>query len=193
MYAEMFGIEGADQAVEAAATWVQWAQAGIAAGAAENESTIRYNLDQFWRAKAAAYPNEDSYGQAQLDRLDVFAHGFWQALETGKTFSTSPSFWQFFKSYYFGGTPERPEAAAAAANAAAAAAKLKDASTQAGGTFGTGMNTLANQWQANVPAELNAANANWKQTGVTPLGIPLWAWIAGAAALALLVFMPKGK
>lgn len=186
MYAESFGIQNPSAAVEDAAHWVQWAQAGIMAGAAENDSTIRYNLNQFWMAKNAAYGNESATGRAQLDRLDTFAHGFWQALEAGKMFSASPSYWDFWKKYWVGGSPDRPEAIAAATSAAAAAAGQEAAANRVGGAFGVNMATLAAQNAANIPQELQAANTGWSQEGVAPLGVPLWAWIAGAAALALL-------
>lgn len=193
MYAELFGIQNASAAVENAAQWVQWAQAGIQGGATENEATIRYNLDQFWKLKNAVYGTEDAITDSQLDRLDTFAHGFWQALETGKIYSASPTYWDYWKKFWFGGTPDRPEAMAAATQAAAAAAGQQAAAQRVGGAFGTGMATLAKNNAANIPSELAGSGQLWNQKGVAPLGIPLWAWIAGAVALGVLIFIPKSR
>lgn len=193
MYAEAFGIQNPSAAVENAAQWVQWAQAGILAGAAEHDGEIRYNLGQFWQTKAAAYPAEDATGQAQLDRLDTFAHGFWEALENGRIFSASPSYWETWKKYWFGGTPDRPEAMAAATQAAAAAAGQQAAAGRVGGSFGAGMSTLAQNNAANIPQNLAASGTLWEQKGISPLGIPLWAWIAGAALLGLYLWSAKNR
>lgn len=193
MYAETFGILGASPAVENAAKWVQWVQSGLTSGATENEAAIRYNLDQFWRAKAAAYPGEDETGRAQLERLDTFAQGFWNALETGKIYSSSPSYWSFWKKFWMGGAPDRPEAISAATNAAEAATMQEAAAKRAGGTFGANMATYAQQSKANIPQDLAASAGLWKQAGVAPLGVPMWAWLAGAAALGVLLLMPRGK
>ena len=186
MYAESFGIQGASPAVEAAAQWVQWSQAGMLAGAAENDATIRYNLNQFWLAKNAAYGTEDAAGQAQLDRLDTYAHGFWEALEAGKIFSASPSYWNFWKKFWIGGTPERPEAMTAATNAAAAAAGQEAAAQRTGGQFGAVMTQYSRNAAAAISGEVASSNSLWKQAGVSPLGIPVWAWALGAVALVAL-------
>lgn len=193
MYAETFGIQGASAAVEKAAQWVQWVQSGLMAGASQNEGAIRYNLDQFWKAKTAAYPGEDETGRAQLERLDTFAQGFWNALETGKIYSSSPSYWNFWKKYWTGGTPDRPEAISAATNAAASAAGQEAAATRTGGSFGQGMATYAQNSAANIPQHVASAGSLWNQSGVAPLGVPIWAWIAGAAALGILLLAPRGK
>lgn len=193
MYAELFGIQNPSAAVENAAQWVQWVQAGILAGAAENDATIRYNLDQFWKLKAAAYGSEDQTGQSQLDRLDTFAHGYWEALEAGKIYSSSPAYWDYWKKFWFGGTPDRPEAMTAATQAAAAAAGQQASAQRVGGAFGAGMSTYAQNSAANIPNELTSSNLAWKQKGLEPLGIPMWAWIAGAVAIGLIYFMPKSR
>jgi len=199
MYAELFGIQGASAAVESAAQWVQWVQSGLMSGAAENEATIRYNLDQFWRAKAAAYPNEDGAGQAQLDRLDSFAYAYWNALETGKTYSASPTYWEYYKKSMLQAlgmsvTPDRPEAITAAANAAAAAAGMQASAQRTNNTaFSSGVSTLGKTWESNAPKDLSASNQLWAMKGNDLLGIPIWAWIAGAAALGFMILAPRGK
>lgn len=192
MYAEIFGIESASDAVEAAAQWVQWAQSGILAGAIENEASIRYNLGQFWNAKAAAYGTEDEVTDGQLDRLDTFAHGLWNALETAKTVASPPSYWSFWKSYIGGGTPDRPEAIQAATAAAVAAAGQEAAAKRTAAqdpAFSRGMTTLAQANAANAANDLRAANGLWTQSGIlpSPLGIPLWAWAVGALGLWLVL------
>ena len=191
MYAETFGINPASAAIEAAAKWVQWAQAGIMAGVSQNEEAIRYNLGQFWEAKNAAYGNESSTGKAQLDRLDTFAHGYWNALETGKIYSSSPGYWEYWKKWWMGGIPQNPDSIKAATAAAAAAAGQQAAAQRTGGSFGAGMNQYAQNQAAAIPSHLRAAAGQWNQEGVAPLGIPIWAWIAGAAGLALILTMPR--
>lgn len=187
MYAETFGIQNADAQVELAAQWVQWAQTGIMNGAASNETDIRWNLSQFWNQKAAIYNTEPKTQQTNLDRLDTYAHGLWNALESGKIFSSSPGYWDYWKAYLFGGTPSNPGAYAAASAAAAASAGEVQAATATGGDFGTDFATLAQNQAAAIPGELAAAQGFWDQPGMSPLGVPLWAWAAGAIGLFLVV------
>ena len=193
MYAQVFGIQNPSPAVEDAAKWVQWAQAGIMAGAAENDATIRYNLNQFWTAKAAAYQTASPGDRANLDRLDVWAHGYWSALETGKIYSASPNYWNFWKSWWAGGTPSNPDSIAAATAAAAAnagqiaSAQQVAAEAPAAGTFAAAMTALATRNTAQIPANQASAAALWTQPGINPLGVPLWAWGLGAAALIVLI------
>lgn len=197
MYAESFGIQNPSAAIEAAATWVQWAQAGILAGSTDNDAAIRYNLNQFWEAKNQYYPLADPVERGQLERLDTYAHGFWNALETAKIYAATPNYWQFWKKYWIGGTPDRPEAMDAATAAAAAAAGEEEAAKRAAAAnpsnaaFGSGFAALGRANAANVSGDLAAASGVWKQTGVEPLGVPLWAWVAGAAALGLLYVTRK--
>jgi hypothetical protein len=195
MYAETFGIQYPSPAVEAAARWVQWAQAGLMAGAAENDPTIRYNLNQFWTAKAAAYPTSSQTDQTNLDRLDVWAHGIWSALETGKIYSAAPGYWDFWKSWFTGGTPVNPDSMAAASAAAAANAGQAAAATRVTtnaptlASFGTTMAALAAQNTANIPQNQASAANLWKQPGVPGVipSIPTWAWIAAAAGVVILL------
>lgn len=191
MYAEAFGINGAAPEVEEAAKWVQWAQAGILAGATANDGAIRYNLGQFWQVKSNIYQTADAVGKTQLDRLDTFAHGFWQALETGKMYSATPSYWDFWKKWWIGGTPDRPESIQAATAAAAAAAGQEAAAQRTGGNFGAGMTQYAQNAAAAIPAQARSAAGLWEQTGVSPLGIPLWGWLAGAGILAVLILTDR--
>ena len=192
MYAETFGISGASPEAELCAQWVQWANAGIMSGAIENEDSIRYNLNAFWTEKTSAYANEDAQGQANLDRLDTFAHGIWNALESGKMVSASPSYWDFWKSYIGGGTPARPEAYQAASAAASASAGEAAAASRTGGAFGAGMTKLATSQGAAIKNELAQSNGSWAQPGIANLGgIPWWAWVGGAMAILLLMRAKK--
>jgi hypothetical protein len=197
MYAEVFGIQNPSAAVEAAAKWVQWAQTGLLSGAAENDATIRYNLNQFWTAKAAAYPVATLSDQANLDRLDTWVHGIWSALETGKIYASSPTYWQFWKSYLTGGTPINPDTIAAATAAAAAnagqqaAAQRVSAESPAQSNFGAAMAKLAVQNTANIPQDVASARAMWTQPGISPLGIPLLGWAALGIIGIILVASPR--
>lgn len=186
MYAELFGIQNPSDIVENAAKWVQWAQAGIMAGATDNDATIRYNLNQFWSTKGATYATANLMDRSQLERLDTFAHGLWNALETAKIYSASPTYWNYFYHTLVGGFTDRPEAITAATNAAAAAAGQEQAAQRANqGAFTTGMTAYAQAQARNVAVDQQASAGMWKQPGINPLGIPLWAWIAGAVGLIL--------
>lgn len=199
MYAEVFGIQSPTPDIEAAAKWIQWAQAGISAGAIENEGAIRYNLDQFWRAKAAAYPSSSQTDRANLERLDTFAQGLWGALETGKIYASSPSYWDFWRSYIGGGVPSNPDAYKAASAAAAAAEGQKAAAQRAAAAsptmanFGTAMANLATQNKANIPQDIAGSQAFWKQPGVAPLGIPLVGWVALGALAVIVIATPTRR
>lgn len=188
MYAETFGIQNPSDVIENAAKWVQWAQAGIMAGATANDAAIRYNLNQFWTAKAAAYPIATPTDRSYLERLDTFAYGYWNALETAKIYASSPAYWSFLNSYIMGGMPIRGDVIAAASNAATAAGGMEQAAIRANqGAFTAGMTTYAQNQARNVALDVSASGQLWKQDGLSPLGIPLWAWIAGGIGLVLLV------
>lgn len=192
MYAEQFGIQAPSDVVENAAKWIQWVQAGVLAGAAENDATIRFNLNQFWSLKQAAYPIANGTDQAALDRLDTFAHGFWNALETAKIYASSPGYWAYWTKFWTGGTPARPEALDAATAATAAAIGMQtnaaaSAANPANAAFASGMTNYAQIQAANVAMDVKNANSFWNQLGVSPLGVPLWAWALGAVALFVLL------
>jgi hypothetical protein len=196
MYAETLGIQNPSPAVEEASKWVQWSLAGVQYGA-EKEDQTRYNLDQFWKAKAAAYPTASAEEQGQLERLDTLAHGVWDALETGKMYRSTPGYWDYLKAYAFSGVPLNQgaiEAAQQAAKAQAgelAAAQRAAAASPAQVSFGAGLSRLATQNQANLPSQLAQAQRQWKQPGMDLLGVPIWAWIAGAATIGLLLITEK--
>jgi hypothetical protein len=193
MYAEGFGIANASAPIESAAMYLQWVQSEILNSATDNDSVIRYNLNQFWQAKADYYPIADQNERAMLDRLDSYAYGFWNALETAKIYTSSPSYWDFWKKFWIGGTPDRPEAMQAATAAAAAAEGQKNAAQRAAeenpknNSFAAGFTALAKANVAAAPKDLAQATGIWSQTGMEPLGIPLWTWGIGAAALVLLL------
>lgn len=188
MYAETLGIPNPTAEIETAAQWIQWALVGVQDGG-NKESEVRWNLDQFWKVKNAYYPRATAEERGQLERLDTFAHGIWDALETGKMFRSTPSYWSFLKSAWFGGTPVNPDqiaAAAAAAQAEAgqiAAAKRAAAATPTQTAFGAGLARLGTQNQTNLPGQLSQAQRQWTQPGI----IPSWAWIAAAGIAALLI------
>jgi len=186
-YWNALGFPGtpASMAVEDAAKFVQWAQYAILQGASENEAKVRYNLDAFWKAKAAAYGSQSAEGKTQLDRLDATAHGIWNALETGKIYSASPSYGDFYlKNVITGGTPARPDADAAAVRARAAAIGAAAASVRANQPS---LSAYYTRTAAAIPQHQATASGLWEQEGKTLLGIPIWAWLAGAGILAVLI------
>lgn len=201
MYAEQFGVQNPAAPVEAAAKWVQWAQAGIQAGALEHEADIRYNLDQWWKAKAPAYAAGSGKDRADLDRLDTYAYGIWNALEAGKVAGSSPSYWDYFRAYIGGGVPANPDMYKAASAAALAAqgmqtmAKTTAAESPSTSAFGTAMAALGAKFQAEIPGNVSASQAGWKQEGKlpSPLGIPLWGWALGVLALGVVIYAPSPR
>jgi len=189
MYWEAVGLQGSasSAAIEDAARWVQWAQDQMLQGAANHEDNIRYNLDQFWQAKAADYYSEPAEGQNQLDKLDVIAHGLWEALETSKIYSSSPSYWDYWKKFWAGGTPDRPNAQAAAQAATAADQAAQKAAAQAGGQTAAAFVPFFQSAETNVQNDVNQANQLWKEAGVSIGGIPLWVWaVVGIGAVVWL-------
>jgi len=185
MYWQNLGLAGspASPAVEDAARWVQWAQAGIL-----DDAKTRYNLDRFWKAKAAAYNSESITGRQQLEKLDVLAHSVWQALEEKKAVTAAPPFLAALASSILGGTPARPAAAAPAAAARTASAGVVAASRRVGAEWGTGFEQYSQTAARSVQATGDAA---WKAPGGEFLGVPVWAWLAGAGALAVVFLVKK--
>jgi hypothetical protein len=191
MYAEQFNIQNPSDLVESAAKWVQWAMVGSLAGGSK-EAEVRYNLNQFWQTKAAVYNTANALDRGNLERLDVMAHGIWDALETGKIFSSAPDFMDYLTAYALGGTPLRSGAIQAAAADSQAIAGQKAAAQRAAAfpgqaTFSTVFTQYADQNARNLPGVVSSADSIWKQAGVNFLGVPLWAWGLGAAGLVILI------
>jgi hypothetical protein len=175
--------------VEELAKWVQWAMYSTTQGASANEDVIRYNLNQFWAEKDKALPLAQSEDEKrQIYRLDMMSHGILNAVDSGKLYSVSPSYWDFWKSYVFGGTPPR-ETAGVQAEAKQAAVDAAAAAEKAGlPTFATYFSNVNMQSDQAVAA----ANAFWKQPGELNVGgVPWWVWAGGA--LAALLFLQRSR
>lgn len=189
MYWQALGLSGNPEsaAIEEAAKWVQWAMAS--GTGAEKSDVVRYNLDQFWKAKSEAYPSQTPSGRIQLEKLDTLAHGIWSALETGEIFRQGPNFGAWLLNTTFGmqlGTGGRDAAAtrASAANAGAAAAAAR-----AGGVFGASMR----QYVSTLPSGAALAHdASSIDSGSGPMGIPIVVWIAGGAVILGALFLSRG-
>lgn len=183
MYAEAtIRTTAASPAVEDAARWVQWAQASIM-----EDAKSRYNLDQFWKAKASAYPSEGAEGRAQLEKLDVLAHATWSALEQKKSVTASPDILPGLLSALVGTTPDRPGADLAAKRATLAAQGAQAASRRIGG-WGSQIGISAMAGARATPQE--GAKA-WKMTSTDFMGVPLWAWLVGGGVIGLALVVRK--
>lgn len=168
---------------------VQDAQAEIqsannAWGRRDLEATA-VRLSAFWNAKAAAW-TADPYVQTQLTALDAEAHSIWARMEDLKAMQSDT------------GSPERTEHAQLAAQAWAKAAALK---AQAGGSITT-VQTYQRLASASAasPALLDRTMVDTRYStafreqagkvagsvfGSTMLGVPVWAWAAGAGLLTV--------
>lgn len=183
MYAEAtIRATAVSPAVEDAARWVQWAQASVM-----EEAKSRYNLDQFWKAKASAYPNEGADGRAQLEKLDVLAHATWSALEQKKSVTASPDILPGLLSALIGTTPNRPGADQAAKQAMIAAQGAQAASRRLGG-WGGQIGAVSLAGARITPQE--GAKA-WKMPSTDFLGVPLWAWLVGGGVIGLALVVRK--
>jgi hypothetical protein len=184
------GGSALDDGIETAAQWVQWALAGINKGAVENETDIRYNLNQFWVQKASIYDSESPDGQTQLNKLDVYAHGLWNALETGITYASTPSLFGQLQAMVTGGTPDRPGAVIASQNAKAAATGAAQLASSAGYSQDTA-NQLANYY-TNVAAQsandLAQSGQVWQGPSLLGMGWGTWALIGAGIVAAFLVW-----
>jgi hypothetical protein len=147
---------------------------------------IRYNLSQFWNAKDAVLAMAQSDEEKkQIYRLDAFSHGILNAVDSGKIYSESPSYWEYWKSWWTGGTPKRPETQAIADEAKRAAIDAATASRDAGLPT---MEAYYTQAAANVETQVQNSNEFWSQPGALNVaGVPWWAWIAVGATVYILV------
>lgn len=173
------------QFVEDCAKWVQWAFNGLSG----DETTFRYNLNQFWAQKQAGFYSETSEGQAQLQRLDMTAHGLLNALDMGKITSASPSYWAQFTALLTGSTPARPDSDVAAAEARQAAIDAAQAASDAGlPSVASYFNNVATK---QVDADLASQEAIWSNPGGFFGAVPMWAWVAIAAGAAFFFMRRK--
>lgn len=188
-YWQALGLAGAPEspAVEEAAKWVQWAMAS--GTSADKADVVRYNLDQFWKAKSAAYPSQTAIGRAQLEKLDALAHGVWSGLETGEIFRQGPNFAAWLVNSVFGSQLGTGSREAAAARASAANAGAAAAAARAGGTWGGGLNSF---FKALPSGQSLARDASGIDSGSGPMGIPIMVWIAGGALVLGAVLLSGG-
>ena len=187
MYWEAMGLAGypASDAVEQAAQWVQWVSA-----TATNPDMVeqnQYNLNQFWTLKAQAYEGESDLGKQQLEKLDALAHGYWSAMETRQVFEQGPGFFSWLAAKVGVDIDQSSRQAAAAqvdlANAGGAAA-----SSRAGLP---GLETFFKNSQSGSTL-LRDANAI-DSAAIQPLGIPVWVWGVGVAALVGMYIFGRSK
>lgn len=202
-YWQALGLPGspASAGVESLAKWIQWAMTGVFKGVsessayvadngeihmAENEDLIRYNLGEFWNLKPSVLSSATSDEEKkQIYRLDAISHGILNAVDSGKLVSASPSYWEYWKKFWTGGSPARPQTEAIADEARQAALDAASASSDAG------LPTMAayyTQAAENVDQQVIDANQWWSQAGALNVaGVPWWAWIVGAAAAFYLI------
>jgi hypothetical protein len=142
-----------------------------------NEDIARYNLTQFWSEKGAVLAHcQTEEERRQVYRLDMLAHGTLGAIDTGKMYSASPSFWSFFKAALVGGTPPRPSTEALAAEARQAYADAADAASAAGIPS---MAEFFGREEINVDRTITDSNTFWGQPGVLNVGgVPWFLWLA---------------
>lgn len=175
-----FKDAAASPAVESAAKWVQWAQYG--APDKDQSASVRYNLGQFWTAKAAAYPTALPDARAQLEKLDALAHGIWYAIESGEVYRQGPNFGAWLINRAFGTSLGMGDRDAAAARADAAKAGAAAASQRVGGSWGASM---TDYFTARTPSGAQlAAGASSIDNPKGPLGLPWLVWGAAAAIVA---------
>jgi hypothetical protein len=193
-YAEWFklapsGNASEDAIIEIAAKWVQWAASGVMAGASSHDAEIRYNLDQFWKYKAANYYSLGQAGRQKLETLDTWAHGYWAALETGKQVSAPASLYQMVKGAVTGEAPVRSGAEIATANLKTAGAGMSASGTAAGTAQGVALAKLGTQWASTADAGKTQADDVWKKMmSLGPLGVPWLVWgIAGVVGVGLIM------
>lgn len=191
MYWEALGLAGSPSSplVDELAKYIQWAQTGILAGGnqtgifggiSDNESAIRFNLNSFWSEKGAAWASASKEEQDDMVRLDIYAHGLLEALDQGKVYSSSPSYWEYWRTYVFGGTPRNPDSVEAAKEGFQAA---KDASKAAATVGQTDLASFYSQTAKNIKTSVGDAAKQWDQgSGMDFMGIPLWAWGLGIGA-----------
>ncbi len=173
------------------ARWVVWAGREASLMQAEGDShekAARYNLDQFWKAKAAMFGVAGDL-QQDLIKLDMWAHRYWGILENRLVYLTSDP----EKRYGYG-----QQSTAANARAAVLAKMLKQPGAarlvKNAETMKVENSTVAEWANKNMPSTSYwDALADQFKTATGSLGlfgIPWWAYAAGGVAL-LLVLMPS--
>jgi hypothetical protein len=190
MYWEQLGLSGSPSSaiVDGLALWLQWAQTGILRGQSRNEDEIRYNLNQFWSQKAAYWDTANDDEKSDMVKLDIYAHGLFSAMDKGKVYSASPSYWEYWKALVFGGIPRNPDSSDAAHEGYQAAT---DASTMAAAVGQSEMAKFYAATAEQIKASEGDAARQWQQEGISILGIPIWAWLVGGAAILWIMYGPK--
>lgn len=182
MYWEALGFKDspASTDVEDVAKWLQWALTG--ATDPDQEKAVRYNLDQFWKAKASVYYSQSPIGKQQLEKLDTLAHGIWQALESREVYRQGPNFGAWLVNTLGNGLWEPiglADRAAAAARVDAARAGAAAAAARAGQA---GMvDYFKNRTLSGSQLAKDASSIDASAKG--PLGISWMVWGVGAAVI----------
>lgn len=144
-------------------------------------------LDLFWKAKSAAWSSDPAI-QRQLTLMDADAHSIWARMEDLKSIQADT------------GSAERSQHAQTAAQAWAKVAELKAQAGASAGSIATYKRLArasadAPSWldQQIIDASYGAAfKAQAEKVaggifGSSFLGVPMWAWVAGAGILVLAV------
>jgi|GEM_PF-5779271 len=184
MYSEVYQVSAR---MEEPAKWLQWAETSYNQEFRQpndsGEKKTRYNLGQFWAANGAIGRSADADTLRQCARLDYFAHNLWARLEAKLAMAADTN------------SQERRDHSATSEQAYARAAQLAEAAKAPALAKSAANQVAANK---NLNAELNRtvpddrySTAFKEQTknvfNTDFLGLPLWAWGAGALALVLLI------
>lgn len=160
------------------ARWVQWAEAGAGAGSngtgwSGRLSDFNWNLGQFWKLKAEHY-NEDP---AAWDSLDLRAHKAWAAMsELGMVADNPPAQQKY-----------RDTAKQAYDGALAIASRLGKSTAALAANADESERFFEYAQRAGIDDTYRKALEDRVGSLVDSaeglLGIPLWAWIVGGAAV----------
>jgi len=182
--AEGLQFEPSESPLEAAARWVQWAEASATTNTQDwgtkNQNT-RYNLGQFWILKGDHYAEDP----AAWDRLDLRAHKAWAAIsELGMVADNPPA----QKKY-------QDEAQQAYAGAKSIAARLGQSTSTLDRNSQSSSAWYAEAQTHGVDDRLSVALADRAnellEEANAIFGIPLWVWGIGAVAVLYLLYGRK--
>lgn len=187
MYAETFNVP---YTLETAAKWVSWADDAKAKNFRtpedEGERATRYNLAQFWAEKAARWNGASELERAALEKLDAFAHNILGRLESQlSVLSSTGSAQRDAHAKLAAEYQARAAIHAANANAFRLEKSAKNQQAEA-----LGIAAWANR---TVPDDRYSTAFKDAATGAVGgwMGIPLWAWGLGAAALVALLLVKE--
>lgn len=188
MYAEQYGVVSTIEDLAQLVQWTDYAVSQVRAEGDDDEKKARWNAKAFWEVKAARWPGLNATEQKDAEKLDAFLKYALGRMEANLAVLADTDS-ESRTNHAAMALKWNEQAAQHSANAGASRLAASGANRV------TEAKALPKWIDKNVPddrASTAIMDSAKKLVSAPFLGIPAWAWIAGAAGLGLLL-LSRGR